>query len=78
MDLKMIMEQDAREELERDGAACREVMQQRTKGDDYAFDVSLADTAFECSACGWECRDTTTCTTEDFAFCPHCGRKILF
>ena len=27
MDLKMIMEQDAREELERDGAACVEVMQ---------------------------------------------------
>ena len=118
MDLKMIMEQDAREELEREGAACREVMQHRKKNADgdlisrkaliaeydrvhvgapggarklmvdasavdavpvvEAFNVALDDGMFMCSACAWSDDDTSTCTTQDFNWCPNCGAKILF
>ena len=42
------------------------------------FDISPCDDAFTCSECHWSDDDTSTCTTQEFKWCPNCGAKILF
>lgn len=31
---------------------------------------------FECSECGWKCRDTYYGDTITYSFCPNCGAKM--
>lgn len=58
-------------------AAVKQTSAERIKKESAFNKRAEYPTMFECSSCGWECDDTLPGDTEEYNYCPNCGRKIV-